>query len=387
MKGALKVLNILDYMQYNAEQLQSALRSRLGFRKLSEIIERDIYIWGIGALGQYAVAQFQKNGLNVKGILTSDKKQIGMNYKCIPFVCLDCLNTDDMIVVCSIAYPTIAEKLNYKGYKNFFYYEVLPFLFDEFNSYYMGFDGMWETLIKQRQGIGNLQKVFAHDEISQEVLSNVLLYRYTLETSYLDKAFLMSIARGNIYFDRIIIKLTNNEVFVDCGGYTGDTVESFILHSHNQYKKIFLFEPDESIIKTAQENLKKYPDIFFINKGIGKMNGKLFFDEKGSIGGGSIVTHGKTEITITSLDDTVSSFQPTYIKMDIEGSEMHALQGAVETISSCRPKLAISVYHHPYDIFKITEYMQNLQLNYEFYLRHYSRMYDDTVLYCIPNQK
>lgn len=45
--------------------------------------------------------------------------------------------------------------------------------------------------------------------------------------------------------------------------------------------------------------------------------------------------------------------------------------------------MAISVYHHPCDIFEIVDYLTSLQLDYKFYLRHYSRMYDDTVLYCV----
>ncbi|MCM1256253.1 MAG: FkbM family methyltransferase [Roseburia sp.] len=381
------MLNILDYVQCDEKQLRNKLRDRLGLHTVSEIMGEDIYIWGIGALGQFVVEQFKKNGLKVKGILTSDTKQIGMNYEGIPFVSLDCLKVEDMIVVCSMAYPVIAEKLSYKGYKKYFYYEVLPFLFDELDSFYMGFDGMWETLTKYRQEVRNLQEIFAHDEVSQEVLSNVLLYRYTFETAYLDKAFLVSLERGSIYFDRSIVKLSDHEVFVDCGGYTGDTVESFILHSHNRYKKIFLFEPDNAILKTAQENLKGYQNISFFNEGIGKTKSKLFFEEKGSIGGGTVSFQGKTEIIITSLDEAIKDFDPTYIKMDIEGSEMDALRGAVKTVSSCRPKMAISVYHHPYDIVEITEYMQKLLLDYEFYLRHYSRMYDDTVLYCIPKKK
>lgn len=365
------------------EQIRSELSCIWGLKNLNDLISENIYIWGIGLLGKFVVEQFKENNKNIKGILTSDNKQIGENYKGIPFVSLDKVGLEDLIVVCSISYPLISEKLSYYGYKRYLYYEVLPFLYDELDSYYMGFEGMWETLIRKRDSIENLQKVFAHDEVSVEVLNNVLLYRYTLQTSYLDYAFLLSAERGTIYFDKSIIELGDQEVFVDCGGYIGDTTEAFIMNCHNKYKRIAFYEPDEIIFKTAQNNLNSYSNIFYINEGIGKTKKKTFFDLKGSMGGGTISSKGESEITVTTLDDTIKDWVPTYIKMDIEGSEMDALYGGGVVISSCRPKLAISVYHHPYDIFEIVDYITSLQLGYKFYLRHYSRMYDDTVLYCV----
>lgn len=324
------------YMQCDSiEQIRSKLSCIWDMQNLDDLKSINIYIWGIGLLGKFVIEQFKKNHINVKGILTSDNKQIGENYKGIPFVSLDKIGLEDLIVVCSMAYPLISEKLAYYGYKKYLYYEVLPFLYDELDSYYMGFEGMWETLIRKRDSIETLQKMFAHDEVSVEILNNILLYRYTFQASYLDYAFLLSVERGDIYFDKSIIELTEREVFVDCGGYIGDTTESFIMNSHNKYKRIVLFEPDNAIYKIAQDNLKSYPNIIFFNEGIGKLKEKTFFDLKGSMGGGTIASKGESEITVTTLDDTIKSLFPTYIKMDIEGSEMDALYGGKVTISSC----------------------------------------------------
>lgn len=316
------------FIQYNTiEQIKANLKYVWGESNQIDIEKQDIYIWGIGLLGKFAIKQLKKNQLNVKGILTSDNKQIGMNYENIPFVRLDDIKVEDLIIVCSMAYPFIAEKLEYYGYKKYLYYEVIPFLYDGFDSYNMAFEGMWETLVRKRDSIKNLQKLFQHDEVSMEVLNDILFYRYTLKTFYLDHAFTLSIERGNIYFDNFIVKLTNNEVFVDCGGYTGDTTEAFIMNCHNRYNKIFLFEPDNKLINIARDNLKDYHNIFFYNEGVRKVKEKVSFDLRGSIGGGTISSEGKIDIMVNTLDDTVKDFKPTYIKMDIEGSEMQALYG------------------------------------------------------------
>ena len=64
--------------------------------------------------------------------------------------------------------------------------------------------------------------------------------------------------------------------------------------------------------------------------------------------------------------------------MDIEGSEFAALKGCAETIR----KLTICVYHKPEDIFEIPEYILSLNPDYKMWLRHYTNLVNETVLYC-----
>ena len=73
----------------------------------------------------------------------------------------------------------------------------------------------------------------------------------------------------------------------------------------------------------------------------------------------------------------------TFIKMDIEGSEIPALRGAKEIIETQKPKLAICVYHKPEDIWEIPELILDYVPEYRLYLRHYSITYTETVLYAI----
>ena len=79
--------------------------------------------------------------------------------------------------------------------------------------------------------------------------------------------------------------------------------------------------------------------------------------------------------------DTVVSEKVTFIKMDIEGSEMRALSGARHLITTCKPKLAICIYHKLDDLWKIPLYIHSLVPEYKFYVRHHSILYVDTVLY------
>ena len=55
--------------------------------------------------------------------------------------------------------------------------------------------------------------------------------------------------------------------------------------------------------------------------------------------------------------------------MDIEGAEKAALEGAEKTIKKYKPKLAISVYHNPEDIFEIPLLLKEYVSEYKLHFR------------------
>ena len=69
------------------------------------------------------------------------------------------------------------------------------------------------------------------------------------------------------------------------------------------------------------------------------------------------------------------------IKMDIEGAEFDALHGAEKVIRRNKPLLAICVYHRQGDMLAIMTYLRELVPEYRFWLRHYSVLDFETVLY------
>ena len=74
-----------------------------------------------------------------------------------------------------------------------------------------------------------------------------------------------------------------------------------------------------------------------------------------------------------------------FIKMDIEGAESEALEGAKQTIRAFHPKLAISVYHKLDDFWTIPKYIDQLGMGYRFYLRHFTIHREETVLFAGPS--
>jgi hypothetical protein len=81
--------------------------------------------------------------------------------------------------------------------------------------------------------------------------------------------------------------------------------------------------------------------------------------------------------------DSIIDDKITFIKMDIEGAEYNAILGAHNTITKYRPKLAISIYHKPEDIWEIPSLILKMNPEYKLYLGHYSIAAAETVLYAI----
>ena len=92
---------------------------------------------------------------------------------------------------------------------------------------------------------------------------------------------------------------------------------------------------------------------------------------------------GNVIINVDAMDSIIKDDKITFLKMDIEGSELKALHGARKIIQRDKPKLAICVYHKPEDIIEIPLYINSLVPEYKFYMRHYSIDSAETVLYAI----
>jgi FkbM family methyltransferase len=93
---------------------------------------------------------------------------------------------------------------------------------------------------------------------------------------------------------------------------------------------------------------------------------------------------GQQHALTVSADDFVTQHRLPkidFIKMDIEGAELLALQGTRQTLSRFKPKLAICVYHRLEDFFDIPDYLNSLNLGYHFFLRHFTIHAEETVLF------
>jgi len=219
------------------------------------------------------------------------------------------------------------------------------------------------------------------DDASRNVLNNLALHRMLPFPIFLKN----SSDTSALYFDKSVFQLRGDEVFVDCGGYDGDVVISFINNTES-YKRIYMYEPSSELFNRCRQRLPVHDSIVLKQAGVGANNDMLLMSGKDL--SGTFVPRSDREneelCRIVSLDEDIAE-PVSFIKMDIEGFEIQAIIGASRHIRESSPKLAISVYHYLSDIWEIPRLIHSINPRYRFYLRQYSREHAyDILLYAVP---
>ena len=148
------------------------------------------------------------------------------------------------------------------------------------------------------------------------------------------------------------------------------------------YNAIISFEPDKgNYQKLRDRRLKSHTCIC---KGVSDAVGTVYFSEKGTSGKIADKTNVEgTPIELDTIDHAIQGQPATLIKMDIEGEELAALQGARDTIKRWKPKLAVCIYHKKEDLWEIAEYIHQLNPEYKLYMRNYEDTVTELVLYAV----
>lgn len=168
--------------------------------------------------------------------------------------------------------------------------------------------------------------------------------------------------------------------FIDCGAYTGDTVQA-MRDDGIVFEAIAAFEPGLDSYQLLVENMRDEPAMNF-PCGVSDSN-RLASFEPDTGPGGHLVEQGGEPIFCVRLDDALPGFSPTLIKMDIEGEEPAALRGAERLLQRYRPNLAIAVYHRAEHLWEVFEQIHLHGLGYRFYLRCHANSTFETVLYAV----
>ncbi|WP_321778176.1 FkbM family methyltransferase [Sulfurimonas sp.] len=360
------MFNLVDFNYINEED------KKLTELFLSSSTPKKKYILGINKLTKSILKHIKVDGIidDFTRVQSSRKKEI-LKIEDVP--------KGAVILSVSTGSPLeVKSKLDAMGFLNFNYlsffrYSNLPLVPPPFMLDFK------EDFLKNKKRYEDMYNLL-EDEKSKEVFTKVINFKISFDLEFMNG---FTNDHEGQYFDKEIVPDIKNITFVDGGGYVGDTAAR-VIKNHSDFKKIYLIEPISENLAIASRDLAEFKNIEFIPLGLSNKKTTLHFNEEKSFS--SIYGNGTQSVEVDKLDNIIKE-KVDFIKLDIEGAEQDAIQGAKKTIKKYKPVLAICIYHKAQDWYKIPQMLLEMNSDYKVYLRHYMEGIFESVLYFIPKKE
>ncbi len=321
-------------------------------------VEKPIVLYGMGNGADKILNQLNLLQIPVAGVFASDEFVRGQSFHGYPVLTYAQAKKqfgEMVILVCfGSQRPEVLARLKALSLEQELYAPDVPVVGETiFNWSYC------------QSHLSQLEQVYhaLADELSRITFLDILQYKLTGKISSL---FHCETPASEVY--STFFQLGSQEVYLDLGAYTGDTIADFCRHVSN-YSAIYAVEPDRKNFQKLLRNTQFLSNCHCFQMGIHRHPGQMQFSSKG--GRQSAIGNKGTTISVDSVDHLFQGIPFTYIKMDIEGQESAAIAGAQETISRLKPKLLISAYHRTEDLFTLPLQILSLRADYKVYLRHH----------------
>jgi len=331
-----------------------------------------VAIYGAGITGNRFYKAISKE---IKIDFFIDKYKSG-NFNDIPIIGVDKIPKDTIIYNSVMGFDQEIYKELKEIYKDLkskniifvFFSESLKKFHDIINEFYKE-KYLWFNGNRLNDRLKEVRKLL-HDKVSLNFFDNWVKFRETFDMKY------YLYPTNSLEEQYFIDEFKHSERFVDCGGFTGDTISAYYRYNKG---RIISFEPDPTNLKKLNKSAKN-KDVLVYPMGVFDETKILKFKSCGS--GGNLCEEGDILVPVTSLDETIYNFRPDYIKMDIEGAEIEAIKGAKNIIKDFSPNLAISIYHKASDLWEIPLLIKEINPKYEFKIRSHNHLCLETILYC-----
>ena len=360
--------------------LQQAMRAHNGDLD-AETLQACVIV-GAASEGQRLAKICAERGTKIEAIVDDDPAKVGLSVagrRVAPVQSLRELPKAVPVVIASHRVLRVTRRLRDFGFKTIVPFAMLQVLAPDAFPPHMFYKHLLEDLWNNRAQYRALHERLA-DDYSRRVLEAVIEFRRTLDPQVLQPV----VSEKDLYAPQGLFDFGNDEAYVDAGTFDGDTIRSFIERVHGRFEAVYGFEPDPLTFAKLKANFSNEPRVHPIHAGLHSKAGTLRFRDDASRGA-IFASDGEIEMPVTTLDDALGGRRLTYVKMNIEGAEMDALQGGRRSISTWRPRLAISLYHRASDLWRIPQRVLELNPDYRLYVRQHDGGIIETVLYALPS--
>jgi FkbM family methyltransferase len=377
------------------EKVEDALeRSQTAFDRLSSPFQNSIILFGAGRLGKKALDGLMQLGIKPLAFADNNPELWNQSIDNIPVlspqVAVDKFGKTAVFVISiwqagsSHRFSQTRQQLLELGCEKVISVAYLFWKYPNFFLPHYCLD-LPSKVLEEVEQVKQAFQLWADEESANEYLAQL---RWRL---YLDFDGLPYPVQHEQYFPQDLLTELTDEVFIDCGAYDGDTIAALIAQEKHSFKQVVALEPDPANI-TKLEHYKsslsadRQQQISILPLAASNTNGLVRFAATGNAA--SVISEvGGIEVKCIKLDDILNNLSPTFIKMDIEGAEINALMGSVNTISQEKPVLAICSYHQQDHLWKIPLLISSISSGYRFFLRAHGQECYDCVCYAIPEHR
>ncbi len=361
------------------------------------INSNQIIIYGCGNSGTVLYERMKQEGIEVIAFIDNGKSIYGKEYQGVPV-----FTNEEMLVRLEedktyVVIVTLLDILSYESIKKGvveklnIHNNLQVFFFTQFRAY----DRLFALDKKPEFSayIGESTNILLHNK-------EKILHVYDLLSDEMSKKCYLELLNYYIvsdfvpftvlpfeehYFAYDLYKKTEDEVFVDCGAFDGDTIDIFLKNQKGIFKKYIAIEADKTNYEKIVQKVNQIKNIEVMRSFISNEVKVINFTSQGT----SYSRGGKGEevIKTATLDELVYQYNPTFIKINIEGADVEAIMGAENIIKECMPIIAAQGHHKVEHLWEIIETIESFNKSaYSFYLRNYMGI-DEFTFYAIPGDR
>lgn len=317
--------------------------------------DKPILLYGTGNGADKVLDEFNRLGISAAGVFVSDGFARGQSFRgyAVTDYSSACESFGDFTVVQAFGSGRreVIENTQRLSLKHTYYAADVPVYGDNiFNRAFVN------------DNIDKIEETYSllADEKSRLIYENLIKYKFTGLRRYLTAC---ECEKDDVFS---LLSLTDGEIYLDLGAYTGDTAAEFISRCPG-YSSIIACEPDIKTFKKLERNLSGTRGVRLVNACAAGFDGEILFNSgsgRGSSAGGG------TPVKAMRVDTIVGNENVTYLKADVEGAELDMLRGMKNTILNSMPKLRIAAYHRSEDVFTVPLAVNKISDGYKIYITH-----------------
>jgi FkbM family methyltransferase len=345
-----------------------------------------IVLFGVGEVGQLAIRRLRRAGIEPLAAIDNDPAWWGSRVDGV-----EVMSPDDAtrrfaaaaVAVATLFNPApVMAQLVAAGWPRVAPWSWLAWHHHEHFLPYFGLD-LPRELLAAKADVEWLYDRLADDE-SRRTLVEQVRWRLDLDPGAQGPAA----PTDELYTVPGLLEPSADDLFVDCGAFDGDSLLRLLAHTGGRARGAVVVEADpgnaarlQAAVDALQPELVGSVRVHEV--AVGARQGSIRFHAVGTMGSAADAV-GEIEVPVETLDALLVGVDASYLKLDIEGAEPAALQGARGVIDGGRAAWAVCGYHAAEHLWTLPRYFAESDSAYRLHLRRYAADCWELVHYAVP---